>query len=747
MWVIERRAEIDFETYSEAGAIFDDAKQRWHGPLGSEKKRGLPAVGAAAYAEHPSTEVLTLSYMLPDDTAPTRWQPGQPNPQRLFEFMAAGGLIEAHNVMFERLIWFYVCQRLYGWPDLPAAQLRCSMAKARVNCLPGALGHLTEVLPVQVRKNADGRRLLDKFSVPRNPTAKDKRLRIRPHEDPQDGEKLFAYCDDDVRAERGVSDIMMPLSVEELQFWQIDQEINWRGVAIDRDGIRNMIDILGQALEHYGDKFRAITDGLNPSQVQETVRWLAARGVYMDSLDAEAVEDTLKRPMLPQCQEVLRIRQLVGSASVKKLYAMERQANNDDRLRNLIIHHGARTGRPTGEGPQPLNLPKAGPELVWCETCARPSKWPPLFCPWCSVRMSPLLKRYKWGDVPEGVDCNPVDHVQEVMATRSLDAVEELFGDALLAISGSIRGMFQAGPGMDLIASDYSAIEAVVIAVLAGEQWRIDVFHSLEDIYLMSAAKITGKTLEFYKEYKRTTGSHHPDRQMIGKVAELALGFGGWLGGWRGFDDSTNFTDAEVKQNILAWRNASPAIVEFWGGQTRGQPWQPDYRQEMYGVEGAFIQAVQYPGRIFNFRGMAFFMRGDAAIIRLLSGRELTYHNPRLNPSTRREGELAITYMTWNSNPKYGPPGWGPMSTFGGRLTENIVQATAHDILRYAIVNLRATGYPTVLHVYDEIVAEVPHGWGTLDEFETIMATMPPWAQGWPIRASGGWRGKRYRKG
>lgn len=161
--------------------------------------------------------------------------------------------------------------------------------------------------------------------------------------------------------------------------------------------------------------------------------------------------------------------------------------------------------------------------------------------------------------------------------------------------------------------------------------------------------------------------------------------------------------------------------------------------------------ALLHPGHVFTYRGLQFFVRptpagGSALIIRLLSGRELTYQDAALSPSPRDPAAYAITYWTWNSNPKYGPMGWGPMSTFGGRLVENIVQATAHDILRHGILNLRAAGYPTVLHVYDEVVCEIPTGTGSIEHFETLLSTMPAWASGWPVRASGGWRGRRYRK-
>jgi DNA polymerase len=374
-----------------------------------------------------------------------------------------------------------------------------------------------------------------------------------------------------------------------------------------------------------------------------------------------------------------------------------------------------------------------------------------------------------------------VDHVLEIMAYHSLELVEWYFGDALLAISGCIRGLFIAGDGMELIASDYSAIEAVVIAMLAGEEWRIQAFRDKIDIYLASAAKITGGSVAAYEAYALEHGENHPDRQKIGKVAELGLGFGGWIGAWRVFDDSDTFTDDEVKKLILAWRESSPKIVELWGGQWRGPPW--DGYRERFGFEGAAVNAIEYPGQIFTHAGITFEVRGYVAptteirrdyqgnpyesyvggypgtmIVTLLSGRELTYHEPRLEPSTRdyaAPGEMSISYMTWNQNPKMGALGWVRMSTFGGRLTENIVQAIAHDLLRYAILALRAAGFPTVLHVYDEIVAEIPKGApappGMVDArlqlFERLMAALPWWAVGWPVRASGGWIGRRFRKG
>jgi len=736
---------LDFETYSEAGFCFNPETGKHEAPRGARSK-GLPVVGTAVYTEHPTFEVLTASYDLQDGRGVRRWRPGDPNPQDLFDHLARGGLLECHNLMFEFLCWENGCTRLYGWPSLApyAYQLRCSAAKARVASLPGALGNLAAVLGTSA-KDKEGTRLMKVFSMPRDPTKKDPRRRILPHEDPEQFEAYRLYCDRDIEAEQAASAATPPMSDDELVFWMVDQEINRRGIAVDRPALRDCMAVLEQALDVYGDEFRALTGGLDPTQLQATKGWLAAFGVHMDKMDEEAIDEMLARlPPHPPGgswapRRVLEIRQLIGSASVKKLYAMEHQANRADRLLNLIIHHGARTGRPTGEGPQPLNLPRAGPNLSWC-ACGRPFTPRHSACPWCGTDAA-TAKRGKWS-------AEAVDHVLEIMATKSLPLVEWFFGDALLSISGCLRGLFVAGPGMDLIASDYSSIEAVVIAMLAGERWRIDAFRNGDPIYLVGASKITGRSVEEYQAYYAEHGEHHSDRQTIGKVSELACGFGGWIGSYKAFGSTE--PDDVIKAQILAWRAASPAIVDLWGGQYRGLPWDRDRRPELFGYEGMAIAAIQNPGQVYDWRGVRFFMRGDALIIRLLSGRELTYWSPRLYPSARRADELSIVYMTWNSNPKYGAMGWVPMETYGGRLTENVVQATAHDVLRYGIMGLRAAGYPTVLHVYDEICAEIPKGEGSLDDFERIMATMPPWAYDevgpWPIRAAGGWRGRRYRK-
>ena len=349
-----------------------------------------------------------------------------------------------------------------------------------------------------------------------------------------------------------------------------------------------------------------------------------------------------------------------------------------------------------------------------------------------------------------------------MIRTGSLATLQLVFGDALAAIAGALRGLYVAAPGHDLICSDYNSIEAIGLAMLAGEAWRIEVFQTHGKIYETSAAKITGIPFEEMMAMRgydmsqpqwwnqKVSGPHHPSRQKLGKVSELASGYQGWIGAWKAFGADAFLSDEEMKNAILAWREASPAVVHFWGGQETGPRW--NRTPLMFGVEGMAVSAVCDPGteypvmRLDGTRsGVTFVMRADVLYCRLPSGRYLTYHHPRLSPSER--GGQAISYEGYNTNPKNGPVGWIRMNTWGGRLVENINQAACRDIMTFACRNLEAAGYPVVLHIYDEIVSEIPEGWGSQAEFEAIMERRPPWAHDWPIRAPGAWRAKRYRKG
>jgi len=728
--------DLDFETYSEVGFVWNELTHKW-GALEGANKKSISAVGAAVYSEHPSTEVLSLAYNLKNGEGAKLWVPSAPLPLDLFNFILNGGILEAWNDSFEYWIWLNVAHKKMGWPILPFTQLRDAAAKARAFCLPGALGNAGAATKLDMVKDKEGKRLINKFSIPRNPTKSNPATRIHPNDDPLDAANIYLYNITDIEAESALSAYSPDLLPIDEKYFLATRALNVRGMAVDSQTVEAGIAILDQAFEKYNDELNVLTSGevVRASMLAKLTKWVRSQGIFVGSLDSEGIEHILARTDLPlQVRRALEIRQLVGSAGVKKLYAISRQTASDGRLHDLVIFNGSRTGRDTGADVQPLNLVKAGPKLSKCKSCG--TYWGAQYsrCRACDGAVEKM-----------GWTWEAVDQVCGHIRKRSLPLLEELYGDALLAISGVIRGMFVAGEGKELICSDYSSIEAVVAAVLSGEEWRIEAFRNKEDIYLVSASRITGTPAVAYTAYSLANGAKHPDRQKIGKPAELGLGFGGWLNGWRQFDSTDTFTDDEVKKNIIAWRDASPAIVEMWGGQSRGKPWQPEYT-ELYGLEGMAISAILEPGKCFAYRDISFGVKEDRLYMRLPSGRMITYHRPRLSPSDRWPGQVSISFEGWNTNPTNGARGWVRMNTFGGRLFENCVQAVANDILRFACVSLEEAGIPHVLRVHDEIVAEVDKGTGDIPRFEALMATMPPWAKDWPIRASGGWIGSRYRK-
>lgn len=807
--------DFDFETYSEAGYIWDDEAQKWSGPPGAPgATKGLPVVGAEPYAAHPTCDIIWLAYDLKDGLGKRRWHPGQPYPQDLLQHVAAGRLLEAWNVAFERWIWEHVCVPRYGWPPLQEHQVRCAMAKARASSLPGKLGATGEVLRLPVRKDERGATLMKRLSMPRNPTKADPRRRILPiyeqreflsqilaHEvveyakaapeldqprrltkvatavrkyaeilaqDWQDTLDYGEYNETDIATEAEASSRIPDLEGEELQWWTIHERINRRGVHIDRAGVENCIAVIEQAFQQYNGELQQITGIDAASKVAQLVAWLHGRGVHLDGLDEDQVEAALKLQLPPDCRRVLEIRAAVGSASVKKLFAIRNRLSADDRLRDLYVYYGARTGRSTGEGPQPTNLPKAGPDTIRCG-CGHHYGLHLSACPWCRMPKAPDASKVEW---------NPAvaEDALLIMTRRSLQLVEHVFGNALLTVAGCLRALFDAAPGHDLISTDYNSIEAVGLAMISGEQWRIEVFRSHGKIYETSASMMYRVPFAEFAEHRKRTGQHHPLRQK-GKIGELAFGYQGWLGAAKAFEMPG--TDDEIKEDILAWRRASPAVEWLWGGQQRGKAANvvnnatlPDYtgavddrllwlkstgkreRWEEYyfGVEGMAIQAVLNPGQWFDVSrldgthsGVSFMRKGEALYCRIPSGRVLTYHFPQLMRNDR--GEWALSYEGNNTNPKNGPVGWIRMPTWGGRLVENIVQATCRDLLRFACINLEAAGYGVVLHVYDEIVAEVREGWGSIEEFEAIVTRKPAWATDWVVKAPDGYRAKRYRKG
>lgn len=710
------RPEMDFETYSEAGYEWNG--QKWQ-KLSGANKYGIQAVGSTVYTQHPTCEVLMLAYDLKDGKGVRQWLAGMPYPVDLFTHFANGGVVEAVNDKFEWEVWTNVCVPKLGWPPIKRNQLYDTQAKALAWGLPRSLADIARVTNANVQKQPEGKRLINKFSCPKQPSKKDPSTRIYPHNDPTDYALYMDYNIADVRSESACTILIPDIEGEELEFQQLTQEMNARGMAIDMPSVEACIKTLEAEYEKAGIKLAEITNGAvtKPTQNAAAIKWLASVGVRTKSLDATHREELLARPWPPgsKAHEFLKLWELVTGAGPRKVFTMKRMADNRQRLCNLYVYHGARTGRDSGVDVQPQNLVKAGHK--WFDG----SKW-------------------DW------------KYAEECLQIIREGRAAELFESPVLAVSGCIRSLFVAAPGHDLICSDYNSIEAVVTACLAGEQWRIDAFNKGEDIYLTSCAKAKGRTLEWYMQ---NGGKKHPDRQDFGKPMELGCGFGGWIGAL--FQFGFEGSEEEAKKLVLAWRAANPMIVEFWGGQCRGKPWAPTH-WERFGLEGAAINAIQYPGRRFKvtqFPGqrcericdVEYYVHNDVLYCVLPSGRHIAYHKPRLSPSDRWDGHLSISFEGWNSDPKKGPKGWIRMGLYGSLLCENTVQASARDVLRRGIINLEKAGYPIVLRVHDEPAAEVPEGYGSVEEFERLMAgNMPDWCSDWPIRASGGWRGKRYRK-
>lgn len=703
---------LDFETFSAAGYDWDAQKRRLVSLTGmSDQKMGLKATGVRPYVEHATFRLLSLAYDLHDLFGPVAWWPGSNDCalDPLFAYVRSGGRMAVYNAEFEWTVWAYYCVPVLGWPAITLDQLDDTMAKAKRWGYPASLANLGSVLNLNTQKDKEGKRLLDKFSMPRNPTKADGRLVVLPSDEPAEFDKLVSYNLTDIAAEAEAAQRIPDLSERERATWLADQRINDRGVAVDVAGLEACISIVDQAHAKYNGELIAMT-GCEASEVAKLQAWLGSQGVECFDLTDESVQHLLSKPIPPNAHRALQIRSMLGSASVKKLWAIRAQLSAAGRVHGLFSYAGARTLRWSGQGPQPQNLYSG----AW--------------------------------HTP-----NEVSEALAVIATKSLAEVEAKYGNAIDVVNNVLRSLFVAAPGHVLLCSDYSAIEGVITAALAGEQWRMDVFNTHRKIYEASGAKIMGLPLQMLLDHKKTTGQHHPARKL-GKFAELASGFGGWVGAWLNFGAGEFLSEDEIKKAILAWRAASPMIVELWGGQTRGRF--DNARPECFGLEGAAVKAIKYAGAAFTYRDIAFQMSGSALYMRLPNGELRIYHEAHLRPSQRNYShpwEYEIFFKGWNSNPLKGALGWVEMKLYGGLITENVVQSCAREIQAAAIVRLERAGYPIVLHTHDEIAAEVPmvefgSGRKSLDQFEALMGEREDWFSGWPILASGGWANPFYGK-
>ena len=559
------------------------------------------------------------------------------------------------------------------------------MAVASYYALPSKLESLSKVLGFGA-KDPEGTRLISKYSKLYLKTAKD----IIP---PEDLLKFIRYCAQDVKLERHISNFLGDLPDEELKVFQLDQRINHRGIAIDKYGVECAAGIVEECADKLAQEFREIT-GASPSQTAKVKDWFETQGVTLDNLQADYLEEVFQEynwtTSLLHCRRALEIRLIINKASNKKLAAMSRQCGDDGRARYQTRYHGAATGRWTGSGFQPLNLTRGFD------------------------------------------DVDPEQLVRDIMH-GDVDWLDMMYGSALSAVSKASRHWIVPATGHRLMAGDFASIEAIVLACLAGETWKVEAFRSGAKIYELMGEKIHNLPPG------TVTKATHPQERQDGKTGELAFGYQGGLQAWLNFDSSGRHTDERILEICKAWRQAHPAITQFWKSLQR-----------------ASISAVNNPGGTYNTNGIGFQMVDDWLTIVLLNGKRLWYWKPEIrsvtapwhkpmnieecaNGTCKCEPILQLTYMAQKAGQ------WKRVSTYGGKLAENVVQATSRELLVPAMLAVEQAGYPIILSVYDEIVCEVPNGFGSLEEFEMIMCSKPEWAKDWPVTAST-WEGGRYKK-
>jgi DNA polymerase len=645
-------------------------------------------------------------------------------------------VIEAHNVEFERAIWHHIMHRRYGFPDLDLNKCDCTAARAAAQALPRALKDVCQALRLPIKKDLDGRKLMLKMCKPRHPRKAERTAdpqwasKLFWHETPEEIKRLCEYCIQDVETEYALSGVLRPLSSKERQVWLLDQKINQRGLCVDVDSIDSIMMALDEHELKLLNEIWMLTGGRveSPRQVANFRRWMEAQGVSTENLQKGTVLELLGRELPGNVRRALEIRQALGKSSVSKLEAMLCRAQEDNRCRSLFMYHGASTGRWSGKGIQPQNLPR------------------------------------------DSYKDDSYENVINLYRRKQLNLLEILYDDPFFVASRCVRGSVIASPGHDLICADYSAIEARGLAWLAGEESVLQAFRQKLDLYKVAAEGTFGIGYD----------DIDADQRQVGKVQVLALGYQGGIGAFAsmavtyGIDLETLprivlplATSEELdgpygaKALALAYLKRSDTDMSFNAAvacdilKRKRRASTPNTVALWKSTEEAALAAVRNPGETFStcagvdycpqvlYRTWRDAGRNNFLLAKLPSGRVLFYADPEIRATKTPWGSTKnlVTYMTVDSVTRQ----WRRERAFGGLFCENNTQAICRDLLAEAMLRLEAKGYPIVIHVHDEPGAEVPEDFGSLEEFEAIMAEVPPWAEGMPIDVEG-WRGKRFRK-
>ena len=630
----------------------------------------LQRTGAIKYTEAEDFEILLLSYAFDDDPVEV-WDLIQDGtPPWLTKVLTDPNIVKvAWNIAFERSC-FNSALKIYTPPE----QWRDAMTLAAMNGLPMSLEAAGDALNLTQQKLTTGKSLIQYFCKPCKPTiANGGRTRNLPHHAPEKWQDFKTYCGVDTEAEREIYKrlIRFPVPEWERRLETMDARINERGVLVDLDLVEAAIAVDEAFREEHAEEMQKITGLDNPNSVAQLKDWLEGVGVSVDSLNKATVAELRATVPDPKTRRALELRQLLGKTSTKKYEAMSLSACKDHRVRGLLQYYGAgRTGRWAGRLVQVQNLPQNHLEDIGL--------------------------------------------VRELVRNRDLETLEMLFDNVPDILSQLIRTAFIAKPGHTFLVSDYAAIEARVIAYLAGEKWRMDVFARGGDIYCSSASQMFKVPVE-----KHGVNGH---LRQKGKVAELACGYGGGVSALKAFGaEKMGLTEEEMQNIVDQWRQASPTIPRFWRD-----------------TENAAKRALESPGKTFTLPcGVKYMRDADALRCRLPSGRILSYWDARIE---EYNGRASIVFMGQNQTTRK----WEKTETWGGKLVENIVQAYARDCLAVALLRLDEAGYSICFHVHDEIIAEAPDGkrWEDMAE---IMGRQIEWAPGLLLRGDG-YKTKFYMK-
>lgn len=622
--------------------------------------------GVYAYSASPDFEILLIGYKLDNrDVQIIDLTSGEEQPEFWKALYDPAVIKTAYNANFER-----TCLAAWTKRPMPPEEWRCTAVRAATLGLPSTLGGVGAALglPEDQQKNAIGKQLINYFCKPCKPTKTNGgRTRNLPEHAPEKWAQFVEYNRQDVVAEAAILDKLRvyPIPDTEQKLWELDQKMNDRGIALDMDLAEKIIRFEPQYRSRLTAEAVQITGLENPNSLTQLKEWYQQTyGIPITSLTKDTIPEIREQLPTGSGRRMLEIRSELGKTSVKKYQAMQNAVCPDGRLRGILQFYGAnRTGRWAGRIVQVHNLPQ--------------------------------------NKIPD------LELTRELVKDEDFDTLEMLFGGLPYVFSQLVRTAFVPSPGCRFVVSDFSAIEARVIAWLADEDWRLKVFRTHGKIYEASAAQMFHVPLDQVKKGSKL-------RQQ-GKIAELALGYGGGFGAIKAMDKAGAIPDDEIPMIITNWRKASPKICKFW-----------------YNAEAAAKTAIEEHRTVKLKHGLSSSYANKILFIGLPSGRKLAYYDARIEEN--KKGKEAITYSGVEQDTKH----WGRLETWGGKLVENIVQAVARDCLAETMKRVSAAGYQIVMHVHDEIIVDAPkEDTSALDTITAMMAEPILWAPDLPLRGDG----------